>query len=1163
MFQSPIEARLTDFRRRVRRVLGLHGTCWVLAVAIGIATACGLLDWLFDLTTGVRAILLVALLAATAWTAYRLLIAPFLLRLRDVDLAMKVEAQFPKLSDQLSSAVEFLHESPDSDRAGSPALRKAVVDQTSRQVTAINFDAALDWRPAKRAAALSGAIVALALALVVASPGSARIALARLVNPFGRTGWPRETHLTLVKAPTRLARGEPFQLTVQVAQGRVPDRAEVHYEFDGGEISTEALRAVGDRQFSGGLEAASRSFDFYVRAGDGLTEPVHVDVIPPPELQRLNVKLDFPDYTGLPDESLPDDKGQVRAVWGTKIDVVARSSKPLDSAELRIGQNASVPASLSPDGTELRASFPLEENGSYWIALRDKEGFENRQATRYDLAALNDQSPDVFIERPASDIHVTPTADVPLRVVVKDDFGIDDVTLTHSGSAEDSTTDARLWQWQPTDDEKTQPRRQVVEHRWRLAELGLTPGSVVTYRVSARDADNLKGPNVGQSRQLRLLVVTPEELARELENKQQQIFQELERIRKLEVDARTQVAELREQLKHEPALSKSDMTRLQGAEMLQRQIERKITSPAEGLQSLIDQVQQDLANNHVKNAAVSEQMAAVDAGLDRIAREELPQIEQDLSHVRKNAEASSDKQQQEAGLADAEKHQDSVVATLDELIDQMSKWETYRGVARDVRDLQEKQEQLAAETRETGRDTIGKSRESLPPDAQAKLGNLSNRQEQLREQLDRVQRKMEQMSGRIEENDPVGAETLREAADGSRQAGTAEQMQKAAAGIQQNQVGAAETAQKQAAEDLKQMLDTLENTRERDLAKIVQKLREAESKLAEIRKRQLEQLERTKEAQAKADENERRRELEKLAREEKELQQETARLAQQLKRLRAEQAGKTSSSASSRMSQAGQQMEQGEGEQAQEQQEKVLEDLQKAQKEVAEARKEAEAQLAMEQLAKIADTLAALHTREKAIKDETVRLETARQEKGNWTRPQLASLRTAVETQAAVREETEKAKEVLTSAPVFALTLTRAISNMERAAERLGERQADAETQAAEQAAIDRFAQLLDALKSDPNNQQDEQNEQQQGEGGGQQGGPPRDGIPPIAQLKMLRSLQIEINQRTTELAELQKRAERLSPAQQNELKSLADEQGTLADLVREFLQSRDEGENP
>src|SRR5262245_19441930 len=316
MGSPPIESRLGDFRRSVRRLLGVYGGCWLIVVVLGITVASTFSDWLIDLSTGVRVILLLSLAAATIWTAYRLLITPLLTRLRNVDLALQVESQFPSLNDQLASAVEFAEEPVASDRSGSPALKAAVVDQVTRRLAAFDFGKALDWTSARRAAVSAAFVSALALVLVLASPGSARIALARLANPFGPTAWPRQTHLEVVNPPVRLARGEPFQLTVQVAQGRVPDRADVHYQFEGGDLARDPLQPHSNRQFTGGLEAVTRSFDFYVRAGDGLTETHRVEVVPPPELIRLNVRLKYPPYTGQPDEALPEDKGQVRAVWG-------------------------------------------------------------------------------------------------------------------------------------------------------------------------------------------------------------------------------------------------------------------------------------------------------------------------------------------------------------------------------------------------------------------------------------------------------------------------------------------------------------------------------------------------------------------------------------------------------------------------------------------------------------------------------------------------------------------------------------------------------------------------------------------------------------------------------------------------------------------------------
>ena len=55
----------------------------------------------------------------------------------------------------------------------------------------------------------------------------------------------------------------------------------------------------------------------------------------------------------------------------------------------------------------------------------------------------------------------------------------------------------------------------------------------------------------------------------------------------------------------------------------------------------------------------------------------------------------------------------------------------------------------------------------------------------------------------------------------------------------------------------------------------------------------------------------------------------------------------------------------------------------------------------------------------------------------------------------------------------------------------------------------------------------------------------------------MLKSLQQEINERTENLGELERRHKSLTPEQGAELKSLAEEQGVLADLVRDLTRPR------
>jgi hypothetical protein len=130
---------------------------------------------------------------------------------------------------------------------------------------------------------------------------------------------------------------------------------------------------------------------------------------------------------------------------------------------------------------------------------------------------------------------------------------------------------------------------------------------------------------------------------------------------------------------------------------------------------------------------------------------------------------------------------------------------------------------------------------------------------------------------------------------------------------------------------------------------------------------------------------------------------------------------------------------------------------------------------------------------------------------------------------------------------------------MDQAAKRLQEIKTDGLTSQAAKAASDRFKQLLEALRADRGGQGGQGGG---GGGGGGAGGENPDGIPATAQLKMLKALQQEINDKTEALEETRRREGRLSPEQTAEGERLAEEQGVLADLVRDMTRPRrDDGE--
>ncbi len=455
-------------------------------------------------------------------------------------------------------------------------------------------------------------------------------------------------------------------------------------------------------------------------------------------------------------------------------------------------------------------------------------------------------------------------------------------------------------------------------------------------------------------------------------------------------------------------------------------------------------------------------------------------------------------------------------------------------------------------------DIMGKPLDALTPEQKGDLANLAARQSNVAKGTQGLQEKMENMAKRLDESDPLAASALREAAEQSRKRETTAKASEAADRLEKNQMGEARSSQDQVRRDLKDLVDSIQNRRERELARLIKELKNAETDLEKLRERQAENLKKTQDARKNSDAKQCADQLKRLAKEQQQIQDELKKQLKKLQKLSAEAAARAGGRASGKMTKAREGLDQDQGEQAEQDQEDALADLEDAQDRVEQARKDAEEKLAMEQLSKMGDDLKSLAERQMNIVtriDEYEKLRAAKQ--GKLTIAQRTGIRGLGQVEAGLKDETGELIEKLEGAPVFALTLKRAAESMTTAAERLQALRTDEETRRAAVAATNRFKQLIESLKPDKPKQGGQQ--EGGGGGGGGGGGSPGDGIPAAAQLKMLKALQEEINERTEYYDELRRRQQEFTPEQNSEVARLESDQGTLADLARDLTRPKKE----
>lgn len=1178
----PIEDKIAAVGRRVWWVWMLAGLGWLLAVLVALALALVGADYLIrydDL--GLRVMSSLVWLLVAGWALYRFLWTPLVARVSPLETAQRVQRRFPALGDRLASSVEFLTQDEHDARSGSAELRRAVIHDTALAIEPLDLLEVVDRRAARQAWVVGAAALLAALALAIASPTAAWVGLARLALPLSPIAWPQQYHLTLAKTVRHVARGQALEVEV--------------VERDGKQLPGDLWLLTRTRRADGGVDAKRQlvpalgasavarqenvtlPLAYRVIGGDDRSMPwTRIEVVDPPAVREIEMRLHFPQYTAWPER--PTDK-HLRAIVGTQVSLQGKATKPLRSATLVYEDGREIALAVSEDrrGFSLAADaetpMVIDKTGAYWFVLEDLDGLRGGGDSRYEMRAVPDLEPKVSIDAPAADTFVTPQAIVPIKITATDDLALASIAIGYLRSDQSDRGEQQIELYTgpktappPTATELEQQtgERREVEYRWELMNLAMTPGTVLTVHAAASDYQ----PKTGQSLARRITIIAPGELELRLEERHARLLSELARVHKLQQAARSQVREVEIQVQQVGQLEQTDLDRLQAAGLAQRQVDRALADQEGSLRSQLAGLLADIENNQLNDPEIAARAQGVSDELSRLAREYLPQIDQSLTRAEKDAKTARHSQAKlppevSRELAAAGAGQDEVEETLGRLVGDLSLWDSQRRVARELADLEHAQQELQQQTAEVGRETVSSSVDRLTPQQRADLAKLASQQQELARRLQDLQQSMGRAAEQIEVDDPLGAQAIADAVDRMRSTATGGRMQEAARGIEANQIGQTGATQQQVVEDLQEARDILANRQEHELARLVKKLREAENQLAELRQEQAGLKKKIEAAQQLTDAAQRQRQLEQLRQQERKLAEQTEQLARRLQRLQAQQAGASLAQAGGQMRQGEEASAAGQDEQARDALAEAERDLAEAQQQLAERRKQAERDLAAEQLAKTEDQLVALRQRQEQAVKETHRLEALRAEAGQFSRAQLSSVLEAARTQEGLAAEAQALANRLAPARAFALALEGVEREMRAAVDGLRRQETGAATERRQRQAEARLAQLIAAMapeKPEPNEQQQNENSGGAGQGGAGGEQPPGERIPDVAQLKLVKLMQEELNQRTADTA--QRLATTSNNADLQEYVQLGEEQAQLAKMMGE-LSSGDPDESP
>jgi len=557
---------LSALEAKIRRAWTIRGLAFVAAALCAAAVFSFLLDYFLDLPLAVRAVHLALMLAGVFLVARWALFSPLATKTTEIDLAQAVEHGAPELRDRLVSALDFEKRLGDAADPESTELMADVVRDAASHASRIDPGLLVDGRPVRRAASVAAAAAVVLACVASALPDDFALWISRGVLLRG-VAWPRRTHIRVLDFPADgrkiVTRGEDLRVVAQV-EGERPSELVLHFEelaepdpSKGPDAKPQVTFAETRRMYA--LEgeearhafdfhAVSASFRFWVTGGDDQDEePTYsVEALVPPRVASIAGRIVYPKYAGLPDAEVKD--ANFETLKGSRVELTITANMPLALARMAPPDAAAVNVPLGADAKTMTIAFDVEKSIDFHLELTAVRGHTNRPDDDvFHVRASEDRPPELRVLYPPSRLYRTPRGIVPIKLVAKDDFRVENVALSLVLGAGEIAS-ATLWLAAgappPAD------RRRVDSYQpLDLTTIGggdkgvaLKAGDVLHVVIRAVDSHG----NETSSGDLAVETLSPEDFERRLSQKQGTLREDLQVVIRNQNRARTSIRDLRD-----------------------------------------------------------------------------------------------------------------------------------------------------------------------------------------------------------------------------------------------------------------------------------------------------------------------------------------------------------------------------------------------------------------------------------------------------------------------------------------------------------------------------------------------------------------------------------------------------------------------------------------
>ena len=488
---GPILNLVRKTRLLLRGSWGISGVAVTLGLASATLAVVTAGDMLVPLVSPwLRLVGLILFAAPTLVVFVRKCVLPLSRRIRDVEIARRIESHIPGMHSRLVSCIDFA----EREDQVSPAFYRKLVDESLDRIGTYRSSSVVDhraiWKNLRFALIGTGVFALLWLGL-----GSRlTTAMARVFNPFADLPPASDVEYSVEPGTAKVlqgddiafvvtvSRGEPESLTLELAGNDAVVRHPLKKESDG--VWRLTLRGLSSER---GFE---KGFTYRVFGGRTWTKRNRIDWVARPAVGGTTIKVHLPDYMAIRELRVnPAKERDVVGPVGSRVEIAVEVEGDVAAGVIHL-QDRREARVVPLDNTNERtwtASFPLTGAGQYRIELQNELGHANKAASEVSkYEAIFDQPPIAIVERPGSDLILSKAERIPITIAVRDDYGLLELWIATQREGE------RKFSRTVRVKDFATPNPLKVDALVAMLDLtpsgfNLKPGDTLRYRAEVRD----------------------------------------------------------------------------------------------------------------------------------------------------------------------------------------------------------------------------------------------------------------------------------------------------------------------------------------------------------------------------------------------------------------------------------------------------------------------------------------------------------------------------------------------------------------------------------------------------------------------------------------------------------------------------------------------------